>query len=77
MCKVYKVTSKLNQLMVFAVKIIKLDQNRSVEKIKEEIAAMEMCASENIIDYHFTYMFKNSLFIFMDYMSYGSLTYFI
>lgn len=36
-----------------------------------------MCYSSNIIDYHFTYLFKHSLFMFMEYMDYGSLTRFI
>ncbi len=38
---------------------------------------MEMCYCSNIIDYHFTYLFKHSLFMFMEYMDYGALTRFI
>jgi len=77
MCKVYRACSKLNDRIVYAVKIIKLDETRTLEKIKEEIAAMEMCYSSNIIDYHFTYLYKHSLFMFMEYMDCGALTRFI
>ena len=34
MCKVYKACSKLNDKVVYAVKIIKLDETRTLEKIK-------------------------------------------
>jgi serine/threonine protein kinase len=38
---------------------------------------MEMCFSANIVEYHFAYYYKESLFMFIEYMDAGSLTNFI
>lgn len=34
---------------------------------------MELCQSENIIQYHFSYTFQETLFMFIEFMEYGSL----
>jgi len=38
---------------------------------------MSLCQSRNIIQYHFSYYFQNTLFMFIEYMKYGSLNNFI
>lgn len=38
---------------------------------------MEYCSGPNIIDYYFTYYYKQSLFMFIEYMNAGSLADFI
>lgn len=38
---------------------------------------MEICNSPNIVDYNFTYYYKESLFMFIQYMDAGCLTDFI
>ena len=38
---------------------------------------MGLCHSEAIVNYHFTYYFKESLFMFVDYMNAGALTDFV
>lgn len=38
---------------------------------------MELCSSPNIVQYHFTYYYRESLFMFIEYMDKGQLTKFI
>lgn len=38
---------------------------------------MSLCCSEAIVNYHFTYYFKESLFMFIDFMDVGALTDFV
>lgn len=46
-------------------------------KIRNEIAVMKICESKNIINYDFTYLFKQSIFMFIEYADKGNLTKFI
>ena len=38
---------------------------------------MKVCSSDYIVDYHFTYYHRDSLFMFIEYMDGGALTKFI
>ena len=38
---------------------------------------MKLCSSQYIVRYHFSYYFRDSLFMFIEYMDQGSLTNFI
>ena len=57
MCKVYKVKSHKNESKVYAVRIITIEVQKYLEKIKEEIAVMSLCQSDNIIQYYFSYYY--------------------
>lgn len=45
--------------------------------MKKEVAVMEMCRSEYILRHHFTFLFDNSIYMFVEYMNAGSLFDFI
>lgn len=60
----------------YACRIIKVDESM-LKKIKTEIAVMKMCSNPCLEAYYFTYHFKQSLFMFVEYLDGGSLTDFI
>ena len=76
-CKVYIATDRKDKKKAFAVRIIKIRDEKKLEKIKREIAVMNMCINENIVSYYFSYYYKNLLFMFIEYMNGGNLTDFI
>lgn len=49
----------------------------AIEKIKKEIATIKLCSSRNIIDYEFSYMHQNKIYMFVNYMNGGSITNFL
>ncbi len=77
MCKVFKVSHYENPMTLYAVRIIAVPDEKFLTKIKEEIAVMELCKSENIIRHFFTYHFEHTLFMFIEHMDQGSLNQFI
>lgn len=78
MCKVYYAYEKEPEnRRYYACRIIKIKDQKTVEKIRIEIAVMRLCNSPNIVNYYFTYYFKESFFMFVEYMDGGSLTDFI
>ena len=38
---------------------------------------MSLCKNDNIIQYNFSYYYEKTLFMFIEFMDYGSLNYFI
>ena len=54
-----------------------MKDEKTLTKIKTEIAVMNLCTSRAIVKYYETYYFKQSLFMFVEYMKGGSLTDFI
>ena len=49
----------------------------TLHKIRCEIAVMELISSPNIVEYYFTYYYRESLFMFIEFMDAGSLTDFV
>jgi serine/threonine protein kinase len=77
MCKVYRVCSQDDESLLYAVRIISIDSQKYLDKLKEEIAVMTVCQSRNIVQYHFSYYYQDTLFMFIEYMHYGALNHFI
>lgn len=78
MCKVFYAFDReeMNR-KYYACRIIKLKDKKTLNKIKTEVAVMEMCQNPSIVTYFFTYYFKESLFMFVEYMNQGALTDFV
>ncbi len=77
MCKVYKACHHNNPSTFYAVRIIAVESEQFLLKIREEIAVMSLCQSDNIIKHYFTYHYDQTLFMFIQYMDRGSLNQFI
>lgn len=54
-----------------------MKDKKTLEKIKIEIAVMKLCQEKNLVNYYFSYYFKESLFMFVEFMSGGALTDFV
>ena len=74
MCKVYHVFDREDSSLEYAVRLMKVQEKDTIEKIKIETAVMTMCSNKNIINYTTSYYYKNCLFMFIEYMDGGSLT---
>ena len=78
MCKVFfAYDKKEEQRKYYACRIIKLKDNRTLNKIKTEIAVMKLCDSPNLTQYFFTYYYKESLFMFVEFMDGGAMVDFV
>lgn len=74
MCKVYLAYDREEvDRKSYACRIIKLKDSRTLNKIKIEIAVMNLCNSVNLTRHYFTYYFKESLFMFVEFMDGGAL----
>ena len=49
----------------YAVRIMKEKDLENLKKIRCEIAVMKLCSSQYIVRYHFTYYYRDSLFMFI------------
>ena len=81
-CNVCRAVDRENPGLTYAVRIFRVDISKESEikallKIRNEIAVMDICASENIIKHHFSYLYKQSVFMFTEYMDFGSMALFI
>lgn len=66
MCKVfYAYDRKLNDRRDYACRIIKIRDKKILDKIKIEITVMRMCSEKNLVNYYFSYYFRESLFMFI------------
>jgi serine/threonine protein kinase len=74
MCKVYHVFNRADPSKDYAVRLMKVPDPDTIEKIKIETAVMTMCSNKNIINYTTSYYYKNCLFMFIEFMDGGSLT---
>jgi serine/threonine protein kinase len=61
----------------YACRIIKLKDHRTLNKIKTEVAVMNLCSSPNLTRYFFTYYYKESLFMFVEFMDAGAMVDFV
>jgi serine/threonine protein kinase len=78
MCKVFFAYDKKEEdRRYYACRIIKLKDNRTLNKIKTEIAVMNLCNSNNLTKYFFTYYYKESLFMFVEFMDGGAMVDFV
>ena len=78
MCKVFYAYDRTEQdRKCYACRIIKMKDQKTINKIKTEAAVMCMCSSPCIVAYYFTYYYKESLFMFVEYMNGGALTDFV
>lgn len=78
MCKVYYTYDKnVENRKNYACRIIKIKDQKTIDKIRVQIAVMKLCNCEQIVNYYFTYYYKESLFMFVEYMDGGALTDFI
>ena len=73
MCKVYKAVKKSNPDLTVAIRVMKLSEKNTLEKIKIEIALMELSNHDNIVKYHETFKYRESLFMVIEYMDGGYL----
>lgn len=64
-CKVFKTESRYAPGTFYAVRIIKETNKETLDRIKREVAVMEYCNSPNIVEYNFTYYYRDSLFMFI------------
>ena len=71
MCKVYKAIEKKDETKQYAVRVMKLSEKNTLEKIKIEIALMEITKHENVVGYYETYLYMECLFMVIDYMDSG------
>jgi serine/threonine protein kinase len=76
-CKVFKTEARFANNTYYAVRIMKILDPDMLQKIRCEIAVMELCSNSYIVQYHFTYYYRESLFMFIEYMDGGCLTKFI
>lgn len=74
MCKVYKAHDKATGKNTYAVRVMKLNEKNSLEKIKIEIALMEVIKHKNVVRYYETYIFMDCLFMVIEFMDSGALT---
>lgn len=66
MCKVFFAYDKQEKnRQYYACRIIKMKDDRTLNKIKTEIAVMNLCNSDNLTKHFFTYYYKESLFMFV------------
>lgn len=78
MCKVFFAYDKKEEdRRYYACRIIKLKDHRTLNKIKTEIAVMNLCNSSNLTKYFFTYYYKESLFMFVEFMDGGAMVDFV
>ena len=78
MCKVfYAYDRKPDNRREYAARIIKLNDKKTLSKIKVEIAVMKLCHDRNLVNYYFSYYYKESLFMFVEFMNCGALTDFV
>ncbi|KAL4452909.1 hypothetical protein ABPG74_002474 [Tetrahymena malaccensis] len=74
MCQVFKATKRKTKNEEFAVRVMKLGDEGSMNKIKIEMAIMKICQHKNIVRYYETFKFMSCLFMVIEYMNGGSLT---
>lgn len=78
MCKVFFAYDKAEaNRKYYACRIIKLKDNRTLDKIRTEIAVMNLCNSNNLTHHFFTYYYKESLFMFVEFMDGGAMVDFV
>ena len=59
MCKVfYAYDRNVENRKDYAVRIIKLNDKKTLNKIKVEIAVMKLCHEKNLVNYYFSYYYK-------------------
>jgi hypothetical protein len=71
MCKVYKAVEKKNDSKFYAVRVMKLSEKNTLDKIKIEIALMEITKHTNVVGYYETYLYMDCLFMVIDFMDSG------
>lgn len=74
MCKVFKATKRKSKNEEFAIRVMKMGDENSMNRIRIEMALMIMCSHDNIVKYYETFKFMNCLFMVIEYMDGGSLT---
>lgn len=75
MCKVFFAYEKAQeQRNYYACRIIKLKDQRTLKKIKTEVAVMSLCSGNNLTEHFFTYYYKESLFMYVEFMDGGAMT---
>lgn len=75
MCKVYKCSLRTDRKQVFACRIMKMSADPCLlDKVKVEIAVMEMCKHRAIVHYEESFIYKNCLFMLVEFMDGGCLT---
>ena len=77
MCKVFRAVDRRRGENEFAVRIMGVERGQYLQKLREEIAVMSLCQSRNVVSYHFSYYFQETLFMFIEYMRFGALNRFI
>jgi len=73
MCKVYKAINRETKENI-AIRVMKVGNDTQIYKIKLEIALMLISTHENIVKYHESFIFKDCLFMVIEYMDGGCLT---
>ena len=53
---------------------MKINEKNSLDKIKIEIALMELTKHKNVVRYYETYLYMDCLFMVIEYMDGGALT---
>ena len=74
MCRVFKATKRKSKSEEFAVRVMKVGDDSSMNKIRIEMALMLMCHHKNIVKYYETFKYMNCLFMIIEFMNGGSLT---
>lgn len=74
MCKVFKVVKRKTKKEEYAVRVMKVGDDESMNKIKIEMAIMKICQHKNIVSYYETFKYMNCLFMVIEYMNGGALT---
>lgn len=78
MCKVFfSYDKKEDGRRYYACRIIKLKDDRTLNKIRTEIAVMNLCNSANLTKHFFTHYWKESLFMFVEFMDGGAMVDFV
>ena len=61
----------------YAVRVFRTHDGKILEKVKREVAIMNLCFSDHTIKHYFSYHHKDELFMFTEFMNEGSLAHFI
>ena len=51
-----------------------MKDQKTLKKIRTEVAVMSLCHEKNLTEYYFTYYYKESLFMFVEFMDGGAMT---
>lgn len=70
MCKVYRAMHKKSNTLR-AIRVMKLTEKNTIDKIKIEIALMQLTEHLNIVKYYESILYMDTLFMVIEYMNGG------